>query len=42
MHNDHGTRSTRRQRLAEMRRAGYQGPSYLRGRPAYEYVPRHG
>jgi hypothetical protein len=26
--------------LAELRRAGYAGPPYLRGRPAYEYVSR--
>lgn len=29
---------TPEQRLAALRRAGYQGPAYLRGRPVHEYV----
>jgi hypothetical protein len=29
--------SLHRRRLADLRRVGYRGPAYLRGRPAYEY-----
>lgn len=39
---DHDTHSTQSHRLAQMRRAGYRGPAYLRGRPGYEYIPRAG
>ena len=39
MYHHDDAHSIRCRRLAEMRRAGYHGAAYLRGRPAYDYLP---